>query len=183
MSDDLEKEIALYEAERNRAWHSWFANRGDVSPSDEHTRIFDGGFRMAWELCRAQPAPQPAEQQPDVAQLVEALEACDTALFCDLKTDEEKSTFFLSGRGYETGVIAHSIQNDVATAYQRCSEYRKEAEALQAENEKLRDIVSDINDWHFGVGGGFLSIPVSLWRRMQDAIDAALAAHRKGGES
>lgn len=47
----------MYEAERNRAWHSWFAARGDVSPSDEHTRIFDGGFRMAWELCRAQPAP------------------------------------------------------------------------------------------------------------------------------
>lgn len=59
-------------------------------------------------------------------------------LFCDLKTDEEKAAFFLSGRGYETGVIAHSIQNDVATAYQRCSEYRKEAEALQAELDALR---------------------------------------------
>jgi hypothetical protein len=58
-------------------------------------------------------------------------------LFCDLKTDEEKSAFFLSGRGYETGVIAHSIQNDVAMAYHRCSEYRKEMEALQAENGRL----------------------------------------------
>src|SRR5690606_24365980 len=58
-------------------------------------------------------------------------------LFCDLKTDEEKSAFFLSGRGYETGVIAHSIQNDVAMAYHRCSEYRKEMEALQAENDRL----------------------------------------------
>lgn len=55
-------------------------------------------------------------------------------LFCDLKTDEEKSNFFLSGRGYETGVIAQAIQNDVAMAYHRCSEYRKELEALQSQD-------------------------------------------------
>lgn len=61
-----------------------------------------------------------------------------TALFCDLKTDEEKSRFFLLGRGYETGVIAQAIQNDVAMAYHRCSEYRKVLEALQTECEKLR---------------------------------------------
>ena len=59
-------------------------------------------------------------------------------LFCDLKTDEEKAAFFLSGCGYETGVIAHSIQNDVAMAYHRCAEYQKELKALQAENEVLR---------------------------------------------
>lgn len=52
-------------------------------------------------------------------------------LFGDLKTDEEKSAFFLTGRGYETGVIAQAIQNDVAMAYHRCAEYKKELEALQ----------------------------------------------------
>jgi hypothetical protein len=57
-------------------------------------------------------------------------------LFCDLKTDEEKSAFFLSGRGYETGIIAVAIQNDVAMAYHRCAEYKKELAALQAECEK-----------------------------------------------
>ena len=61
-------------------------------------------------------------------------------LFCDMKTDEEKSNFFLSGRGYETGVIAAAIQNDVAMAYHRCAEYQKEIEALRAECEKLREI-------------------------------------------
>ena len=61
-------------------------------------------------------------------------------LFCDLKTDEEKAAFFLSGRGYETGVIARSIQNDVAMAYQKCAEYRKELEAPRAEIEALRQI-------------------------------------------
>lgn len=59
MSDEYEKETALYEAERNRAWHSWFANRGHIPPTDEHTLIFDGGFRMAWEFCRAQPSAEP----------------------------------------------------------------------------------------------------------------------------
>lgn len=60
----------------------------------------------------------------------------DTTLFCDLKTDEEKSTFFLTGRGYETGVIAQAIQNDVAMAYHRCAEYRKELEALQSQEQE-----------------------------------------------
>src|SRR5690554_1812669 len=58
-------------------------------------------------------------------------------LFGDLKTDEEKSNFFLSGRGYETGVIAAAIQTDVAMAYHRCAEYKKELAALQAENDRL----------------------------------------------
>ena len=61
----------------------------------------------------------------------------DRTLFCDLKTDEEKSAFFLSGRGYETGVIALSIQNDVAMAYHRCAEYKKELEALQSQDAAL----------------------------------------------
>lgn len=75
--------------------------------------------------------------KPEDAQLVGDVKY-DTMLFCDLKTDEEKSTFFLSGRGYETGVIAQAIQNDVAMAYQRCSEYRKELEALRDECERWK---------------------------------------------
>jgi len=53
-------------------------------------------------------------------------------LFCDCKTDEEKSAFFLSGRAFETGVIAAAISNDVAMAYHRCSEFKKEINALRA---------------------------------------------------
>lgn len=54
----------------------------------------------------------------------------------------------------------------------------EERDALDAENEQLRCIISDLKDWDCDVRGGFLSIPVDLRRRMQDA----LAAHRKGGE-
>lgn len=53
-------------------------------------------------------------------------------LFCDCKTDEEKSNFFLSGRAVETGVIAPAISNDVAMAYHRCAEFKKEIDALRA---------------------------------------------------
>lgn len=51
----------------------------------------------------------------------------------------------------------------------------RDYEALQAECEKLRCIISDIKDWDCDVSGGFLSIPVGLRRRIQDA----LAAYRK----
>ena len=53
-------------------------------------------------------------------------------LFCDCKTDAEKSAFFLSGRAVETGVIAAAISNDVAMAYHRCDEFKKERDALRA---------------------------------------------------
>jgi hypothetical protein len=52
-------------------------------------------------------------------------------LFCDLKTDDEKANFFLSGRAHETGVISKAIQNDVAMAYQRCAGYQEEVEQLR----------------------------------------------------
>jgi len=53
-------------------------------------------------------------------------------LFCDCKTDEEKSNFFLSGRGVETGVIAPAISNEVAMAFHRCFEFEKQLAAALA---------------------------------------------------
>lgn len=41
-----------------------------------------------------------------------------TALWCDLTTDAERSAWLLLGRGYETGVVAKAMQNDLALAYQ-----------------------------------------------------------------
>jgi len=75
------------------------------------------------------------------------------ALFSDCKTDEEKSNFFLSGRGYETGVIALGIQNDVAIAYQRCVNYEKELRRLHEVNAALVEALRQIkvqscgSDW------------------------------------
>jgi uncharacterized protein YukE len=58
-------------------------------------------------------------------------------LFIDCKTDEEKYNFFLSGQGYETGVIAASIQNDVAMAYKRCVSFQDELRRLNKLNAEL----------------------------------------------
>ena len=57
-------------------------------------------------------------------------------LFCDCKTDEEKANFFLSGRAVETGIVASAISNDVAMAYHRCAQFKKENDALRAELSK-----------------------------------------------
>ena len=63
-------------------------------------------------------------------------------LFSDLKTDLEKANFFLSGRGYETGVIAQAIQNDVAMSYSRC-------DAAAAEPRRLEEA----HDWQYKMAG------------------------------
>lgn len=71
-------------------------------------------------------------------------------LFCDCKTDEEKANFFLSGRAVETGIIAPAISNDVAMAYHRCAEFKKETDALRAELAQLHkeaDKFGDGIDW------------------------------------
>ena len=67
---------------------------------------------------------------------INAMETDMEKLFCDCKTDAEKSAFFLSGRAVETGVIAAAISNDVAMAYHRCSEFKKENDALRAKIAK-----------------------------------------------
>jgi len=40
-------------------------------------------------------------------------------LWCDLKTDQERVEFLRSGRAWETGIIAKSIVEDVAQAFER----------------------------------------------------------------
>ena len=40
-------------------------------------------------------------------------------LWCDLKTDSEKVEFLRSGRAFETGIIAKSIVEEVAQAFER----------------------------------------------------------------
>ena len=40
-------------------------------------------------------------------------------LWSDCKTDRERADFILSGRAFETGVIAHCIQAEVAMAFHR----------------------------------------------------------------
>ena len=60
-------------------------------------------------------------------------------LWCDLRSDAERSDYILSGQAYDAGIIAHAIQADVAMAFHRCSEYDAEVRRLREENERLAD--------------------------------------------
>jgi hypothetical protein len=50
----------------------------------------------------------------------------NNAVYSDCQTDEERYNFFLLGRGYETGIVAKAIQNDIAMAFKFRSEVQKE---------------------------------------------------------
>lgn len=59
-------------------------------------------------------------------------------LWCDLRSDAERSDYILSGQAYDAGIITHAIQADVAMAFHRCSEYDAEVRRLREENERLK---------------------------------------------
>ena len=54
------------------------------------------------------------------------------ALWSDCETDEERVNFLQSGRAYETGIIANSIQHEVAMAYHFRAEIMAERTATPA---------------------------------------------------
>ena len=64
------------------------------------------------------------------------------ALWCDLTTDAERSAWLLLGRGHETGVVAKSIQNDLARAYQRLSKTEPQREWVGLTDEEIRNIAT-----------------------------------------
>jgi len=49
-------------------------------------------------------------------------------LWCDLKTNDQRSKWLLLGRGYETGVVAKAIQNDLAMAYHKLALIEQQAQ-------------------------------------------------------
>ena len=48
------------------------------------------------------------------------------ALWADCETDAERVNFLISGRGFETGIIAKAIQHEIAMVFQFRSEIIKE---------------------------------------------------------
>ena len=67
-----------------------------------------------------------------------------TALWCDLTTDAERSAWLLLGRGYETGVVAKAIQNDLARVYERLSQ--SESDAVAAEREACAKVCEEVGE-------------------------------------
>jgi len=46
-------------------------------------------------------------------------------LWCDLKTDEERAEFIRCGRAWETGIIAHSMTDDLIEIFEFRAKYKK----------------------------------------------------------
>lgn len=135
------------------AWQAYQAGQAamQLQKPEANDLMLSAVIRMPFEMAMADPISrmqfyQRAQQALNELEAMQSQVKNDRTLFCDLKTDEEKSAFFLSGRGYETGVIAQVIQNDVAMVYHRCAEYKKELEALQHScKEKSQD--RDDSQW------------------------------------
>ena len=117
---NTEQERAAFEAWAQNSFELHRHSAGEYSSNFTQT---------AWAAWQARAALQSQDHPNRQGRVMDKL-------FCDLKTDEEKAAFFLSGRGYETGVISQAIQNDVAMAYHRCVEYKKELEALQSQDRE-----------------------------------------------
>jgi len=98
-------------------------------------------------------------------------------LFIDCKTDQEKYNFFLSGRAHETGVIAASMQNDVAMAYQRCVSFQDELRRLHEINQELVEALT-----YCRMKIAYMTT-YGEWYSPELAIEKADAALNKAGES
>jgi len=61
-------------------------------------------------------------------------------LWSDLKTDEERAAWLRLGRGYETGVVAIAIQQELAMAYERLVGYKN---AIAEEREACVQIIEE----------------------------------------
>lgn len=72
-------------------------------------------------------------------------------LWCDLRSDAERSDYILSGQAYDAGIIAHAIQADVAMAFHRCSEYDAEVRRLRDEVNGLTGSADQASAWQEAV--------------------------------
>ena len=52
MSDSYEKRVIEFEAARNKAMDNYFNARHGLSRTQIQERIFEGGFRIAWDLLK-----------------------------------------------------------------------------------------------------------------------------------
>lgn len=89
----------------------------------------------ALRAALAQPEPEPEPVACDNSN-----EVLSKALWCDLKTDKQRSAWLLLGRGYETGVIAKEIQNDLAMVYHKLSSYTAPPQRKPLSKEKIEAI-------------------------------------------
>jgi len=92
MNDSYEMRVIEYESARNEAITKWFAARGDIEPNAKNERIFEGGFRMAWESPRS-PGCYPETAWPVKFRLPDGRR---TTSFFETKADAETAKRLLA---------------------------------------------------------------------------------------
>lgn len=101
------------------------------SAVDSVREVLSNSAHVHFNMCRGIIAPISFDQLAHVLgedateQWLRSRKETKIKSWSDLKTDEEKYNFFLSGQAKVQGLVSATIQNDVAMAYKRCSEYRK----------------------------------------------------------
>ena len=84
-----------------------------------------------------------AEPPNSTTDVVESTDSLSTLLWRDLKTDRQRADWLRLGRGYQTGVVAAAIQQELAMAYERLVGFQKIHAALeQPEQEPVAWMVS-----------------------------------------
>ena len=69
---------------------------------------------------------QALEQPPNsTTDVVESTDSLSTLLWRDLKTDRQRADWLRLGMGYQTGVVAAAIQQELAMAYERLVGFQK----------------------------------------------------------
>jgi hypothetical protein len=58
-------------------------------------------------------------------------------LWCDLKTPQEKAEYIRSGQAWEAGLLASSVVDDVAKAFEALAELEKVNEELEKIKEEM----------------------------------------------
>lgn len=91
-------------------------------------------------------------------------------LYTDCKTDKERAEFFRSGKAWESGIVAKSLENDIADVFAFRARVEAALAELRAEFERKMTVVNDADSvWANGRNVG-----IRLAIHELDATTAAL---------
>jgi hypothetical protein len=128
--------LAAAPAQQPFAWATFDGEGGydlrlyEGNENYRHEYIQRNGEKYAdWVLALGVIPPAAPAQQPTDGMT----EPLSKKLWCDLKTDRERSQWLLMGRGYETGVVSRGVATDLAMAYHRLDLFSTQAAGKDAE--------------------------------------------------
>ena len=84
------------------------------------------------------------EEPPNsTTDVVESTDSLSTLLWRDLKTDRQRADWLRLGMGYQTGVVAAAIQQELAMAYERLVGFQKIHAALEQPEREWQGLTDE----------------------------------------